>query len=132
MVGAAFRRVVCPQKVCDSMARHSYSLEFKDEACRLVMSKKQTLAQTAKMLNVPATALFYWLKKRGYQMTVPRELPSTSTDPVAAARIKELEAKLRRTEMERDILKKATAYFAAESLNDSPLSTTTENDGKSQ
>jgi transposase len=114
------------------MARHSYSLEFKDEACRLVMIKKQTVTQTAKALNVPATALLYWLKKRGYQMTVPRELPSTSTDPVAAARIKELEAQLRRTEMERDILKKAAAYFAGESLKDSPSSTSTESSGRSQ
>ena len=40
-------------------------------------------------------------------------------------RIRELEAKLRRAEMERDILKKATAYFAVPHLTDSSGSTTT-------
>ena len=43
-----------------------------------------------------------------------------SDDPkVLKARIRDLEAKLRRAEMEREILKKATAYFAGPHLSDS-------------
>jgi len=99
----------------------SYSLEFKDEACRLVMQKKQSLAQTARDLKLNPNTLSYWLKKRGYQVSQPIELPSDTSDPaLLKARVKELESKVKRLEMERDILKKATAYFASQSLPDSP------------
>ena len=128
MVGAASERVVCPQKDRVTMARHSYSLEFKDEACRLVMEKKQSIMQTAKSLKIDKSVLKYWLKKRGYSMTIARELPSATNDPAALkARIRELEGRVMRVEMERDILKKATAYFATQSLHDSPSSTSTGN-----
>ena len=115
------------------MPRHSYSLEFKDEACRLVMEKKQPIAHVAKSLKIHKNVLTHWLKRRGYTMTVPRELPSESGDPAALrARIKELEARVKRVEMERDILKKATAWFATQSLNDSTSSTATAADGRSR
>ena len=115
------------------MARHSYSLEFKDEACRLVMDKKQSIKQTAKSLTIDRSVLSYWLKKRGYKMSIPHELPSETSNPVALkARIKELESKLKRAEMERDILKKATAYFATQNLDDSPSSSSIGNNGRSR
>ena len=133
MVGATAERVVSPRKVVVFMARHSYSLEFKDEACRLVMVKKQSVAHTAGSLKIDRSVLNYWLKKRGYSVTIPHELPSETNDPACLkARIRELESKLRRAEMERDILKKATAYFATQSLSDSPSSTGTGPDGRSQ
>jgi len=98
-----------------------YSLEFKDEACRLVMENKQSVSQTAAALKVSQNALSQWLKKRGYQAARPIELPSDTSDPaLLKARVRELESKVRRLEMERDILKKATAYFASQSLPDSP------------
>src|ERR1035437_506687 len=101
MVGAASERVACPQKDRVTMARHCYSLEFKDEACRLVMDQKQSVAETSRVLKVPKNSLLNWLKKRGYGMTVARELPSETNDPAALkARIRELEARVKRGEME--------------------------------
>jgi transposase len=101
-----------------------YSPEFKEEACRLVMEKKQSVSQTARDLKVSQNALSLWLKKRGYPSTKLVELPSDTNDPsLLKARVRELESKVRRLEMERDILKKATAYFASQSLCDSPGST---------
>jgi len=98
-----------------------YSLEFKEEACRLVMEKKQSVSQTARDLKVSQNALSLWLKKRGYAAAKVIELPSDTNDPsLLKARVRELESKVRRLEMERDILKKATAYFASQSLPDSP------------
>jgi transposase len=133
MVGAALQRVVCPQKVVYSMAKRSYSLEFKDEACRLVMVKRQSVGQTAKDLDIHANSLSYWLKKRGFAMTTPHELPSESSDPATLqARIRELEAKLKRAQTERDILKKATVWFATQSQNDSDSSTPTWTGGRSR
>ena len=126
MVGAASERVVFPQKDRVTMARHCYSIEFKDEACRLVMEKKQSITQTAKSLKMDKSVLKYWLKKRGYSMTIARELPSQTDDPAALkARIRELEGRVKRVEMERDILKKATAYFASQNLHDLPSSAST-------
>ena len=115
------------------MPRHSYSLEFKDQACRLVIDKKQSLTQAAKALKIDKSVLAYWLKKRGYQMSIPHSLPSVSDDPATLqARIRELEAKLRRAETQVDILKKATAYFATHSTDDSSSSSGTAGNGRSQ
>lgn len=123
MVGAGTERVVYPQKVSVPMARHSYSLEFKDEACRLVMVQKQSVTATAKALKIDKSVLKYWLKKRGFTLSVPHQLPSQSNDPaLLQARIRELEAQLRRSQTQCDILKKATAYFATQSLDDSTSS----------
>lgn len=127
------RRVLCPQKVACSMARRSYSMEFKDEACRLVMVKKQGITQTAKELDVHLNSLTYWLKKRGFSMVTAYELSSDSSDPAKLqARIRELEAKVRRVETERDILKKATVWFATQSENGSDSSSATGNSGRSR
>jgi len=115
------------------MARRSYSLEFKDEACRLVMVKKQGITQTAKELDIHLNSLTYWLKKRGFSMTTPQELPSQSNDPATLqARIRELEAKVKKVETERDILKKATVWFATQSPSDSDSSTPTGTSGRSR
>jgi len=132
MVGAAKQRVVYPRKVF-AMSKRSYSVAFKDEACRLVMEQKQPIAQVAKGLGISATVLFYWLKKRGHPMSIPRELPSESNDPAALkARIRELEAQLQRAQTKVDILKKATAYFATESHDDSTSSGGTTGYGRSR
>jgi transposase-like protein len=97
------------------------------------MEQKQSIKQVANDLKIGPSVLKYWLKKRGYKMSIPHELPSESNDPaILKARIKELEAKVKRAETERDILKKATAYFATQSLNDSPSSGGTENNGRSR
>jgi transposase-like protein len=46
-------------------------------------------------------------------------MPESDDPKVLQARIRELEARLGRAEMEREILKKATAYFAGPHLSDS-------------
>jgi transposase-like protein len=97
------------------------------------MVKKQGITQTAKELNVHLSSLTYWLKKRGFTMAIPHELSSESNDPATLqARIRELEAKVRRVETERDILKKATVWFATQSDNDSNSSSAIGNSGRSR
>ncbi len=115
------------------MAKRSYSLAFKEEACRLVIEQKQPIAQAAQSLGIAPTVLFYWLKKRGHTMSIPKQLPSESNDPaMLRARIRELEAKLKREQTEVEILKKATAYFATESHDDSRSSVNTTSNGRSR
>lgn len=92
--------------------RSRYTLEFKQEAVRLVQSG-QSMAAVSRSLGIVEQTLFNWLK-------ASREgrLSGAHSKPVSAEQmeISRLRAELARVKMERDILKKATAYFARESL----------------
>ena len=90
------------------MANQRYSPEFKDEAVRQVVDRGYSVAEVAERLGVSSHSLYKWVK--GIK-------PSKSNQDAAAlldARSENLKlrSKLRRTEEERDILKKAARYFA--------------------
>ena len=96
------------------MARKAYSQQFKEEACRLVMEQGYPPTKAAQELGVPLGTLETWLRKRGHRPAV-QHVPPDSDDPaILKARIRELEKSLSRAEMEKEILKKATAYFASQ------------------
>jgi transposase len=101
------------------MARKIYTLEFQDEACKLVSEQGYTQKKAADELGITDVTLRSWLEKRGLLKPVEIVEPDyqASMDPrLLKSRIKELEKRLRRSETEKDILKKATAYFAVQSL----------------
>ena len=91
-----------------------HTVEFKEQACKLVTEQQQTIAGTARELGVEESTLRYWLVKRGYRVSEHRSeaLPSSDDPGVLRVKIHDLEARLRRAEMEKEILKKATAFFA--------------------
>lgn len=95
-----------------SSARSLYTLAYKLEAVRLVQGG-QSVPTTAKVLGIPAQSLGNWvrLSKKG-------QLQGTGDKPVTSEQMElaRLRAELSRVKMERDILKKATAYFARETL----------------
>ena len=93
--------------------RARYTLEFKHEAVRLVHGG-QSLAAVAKQLQVAEQTLHNWLKAERQGKLAGAE----GGKPVSAEQmeISRLKAELARVKMERDILKKATAYFAKESM----------------
>ena len=100
------------------MARKHHSIEFQDEACKLITEHGYTQWKAAKELGITTVTLRAWLKKRG--LLTPTEVVepdcATSDDPkLLRARILELEKRLRAAETEKEILKKATAYFASQS-----------------
>src|SRR5436190_4499091 len=115
------------------MSYRRYARELKEQACALVIEEKYDPADAGRQLGIPEMTLRGWLAQRGWKgvrsMSMPskdaRSMPASDDPKVLNARIRELEAKLRRAEMERDILKKATAYFASPHLSDSPGSTGT-------
>jgi transposase len=112
------------------MSYRRYARELKDQACALVIEEKYDPADAGRQLGIPEMTLRGWLAKRNWKGSRPmsqdaRSVPESNDPKVLNARIGELEAKLRRAEMERDILKKATAYFAGPHLTDSPGSTST-------
>jgi transposase len=95
--------------------KRRYSLEFKDRACDLVIKQGYTAANASRELGIADQTLGHWLKKRGHQSTVEHRAAEPSQDPVVLnAQLKELLARVRRLEMEKEILKKATAFFASQ------------------
>ena len=90
------------------LARARYTLEFKLEAVRLVKGG-QSVTATAKVLGIPDQTLSNWLKAdREGRLGGPGSKP-VSAEQMEIARLRAENARLR---MERDILGKATAYFA--------------------
>ena len=98
----------------------AYSKQFKEQAMRLVTEREYTPTAAARELGMPTNTLNQWLRKAGWRRpdrtsSEPAPLPQTLPDDPAVlkVRLKELEAENRRLRMEKDILKKATAYFAS-------------------
>ena len=99
-----------------------YTRQFKEQAVKLVIDGQEP-ARTARELGMPHSTLLIWLKKAGWRRPEPQG-PVISEDPaVLKAQIRQLQRQLKRSEMEKDILKKATAYFASQNLPASPSST---------
>jgi transposase len=89
--------------------RARYTLEFKQEAVRLVESG-QSIAAAARSVGVVEQTLFNWVKaKREGRLKATSSSPAVSAEPMEISRLR---AELSRVKMERDILGKATAYFA--------------------
>jgi transposase len=88
--------------------RARYMLEFKQEAVRLVEGG-QSQSSVAKTLGLVEQTLFNWVK-----LSRQGQLKGAENKPVSAEQmeIARLRAELARVKMERDILGKATAYFA--------------------
>ena len=99
-------------KAKSTQARGKYTLEFKLEAVRLVR-KGQSVAVTAKTLGIPAQTLDNWMRLQAKGV-----LQGAGDRPVTAEQMElaRLRAENARLKMEHEILKKAAAYFARESL----------------
>jgi len=95
------------------MKRQRYTPEFRDEATKLVTEHGMSKEAAAKRLSIPSGTLANWLTRLPKQRNaVPGALSSAELE----AENKQLRKELAEARMERDILKKATAYFARESL----------------
>ena|ERR1017187_6043477 len=90
--------------------RAQYTLEFKQEAVRMVESG-QSIAAAARSLGVVEhQTLYNWVKaKREGRLKGPASSKAVSVEQMEISRLR---AELGRVKMERDILGKATAYFA--------------------
>ena len=88
----------------------AYPVEFKESAVKLAIESKQPVAQTAKELGITKTTLYTWVDK----YSKPKE-STVRTDEHLYDELKKLKKDLARVTQERDLLKKAAAYFAKES-----------------
>jgi transposase len=91
--------------------RRSFTPEFKADAVRLVTSGSKTLTEVSKEFDVLDSSLREWVKRA--EADNGRGSGETLTTSERAELV-ELRKRLKRAEMERDILKKATAFFAKE------------------
>ncbi len=92
--------------------RRRYPEDFKRDAVRLVTDEKYTFKAAAQAVGVSEKSLHDWHKKFS-PPPVPCGEEATVTE--LRAENKRLRKSLKRAELEREILKKATAYFAKES-----------------
>lgn len=91
------------------MSSKRYPEEFKIEAVKQVVEYGHTVVDVAARLGMTTHSLYAWIKKFG---------PDSAVHAAAAseqAEIKRLKKELKRVTDERDILKKAAAYFASQS-----------------
>lgn len=95
------------------MAKYrKYSKEFKLQAARLVTEQGYSYEQAAKRLGATGWSIRNWVRK--FRQT--GELPAQSETQPKTDELRQLRKENARLKMENDILKKAAAYFAIESL----------------
>jgi len=96
------------------MKKNVYSAEFKREAIKLVLGEGVPVSKASTELGVSVSALGKWVRE--YRSKCAAFFPGSGNLSVEERQVRELEKKVRRLEVERDILKKATAFFAKEVL----------------
>ena len=100
----------------DVRSRGKYTLQFKQEAVRQVKAGRAA-SVVAKTLGVPKASLTNWVRAEGKgQLGLTAEGKSAPVVTPEQAEIARLRAEVARLKMERDIAKKAAAYFAQDVL----------------
>ena len=92
-----------------------YTKEFREEAVRLIIEDGLSLPDVGRRLSLPPSTLGNWVKahKEGKLTGIGATRKPLTNAETELARVRR---ELATVKMERDILKKATAYFARESL----------------
>lgn len=91
------------------MSGKRYTEEFKRETVKQILEEDYTVSSVSQRLGVSTNSLYTWLKKYGPKAG---EFSRKAKD---LEEINRLKSELKRVTQERDILKKAAAYFASES-----------------
>jgi transposase len=91
--------------------RRSFTPEFKAEAVRVVQQSGKSVAMVARELDLTETALRCWVQQAEVDAGRGRDGVLTTDE---RTELVQLRREVRTLRMERDILKKATAFFAKE------------------
>ena len=95
-------------------ASKRYSQDFQKSSAYLAITSDQAISKTAKELGVDPQTIRSWINKHfpDHLKNKAEELSPSDMQ----AELKQLRKDLARVTLERDILKKATAYFASDQL----------------
>jgi transposase-like protein len=90
-------------------SRRHFTAEYKREAVRLARASGKSVAEVAQELDLTETSLRAWIKQADVDDRQASDGPLTSAERAEIARLRR---ELRKVTQERDVLKKATAFFA--------------------
>ena len=93
--------------------RRNYTRAFKAEAVRRIAAEGRSLAEVARDLGLGESMLRAW--KQALARGGDQAFPGKGNPPAQDEELRRLRAEVKRLTMERDVLKKATAFFARES-----------------
>ena len=95
--------------------RRTFTPEFKLEAAQLVVEQNYSIREAASAMNIGKSTMEKWVRQ------LRNEQNGTATHPTALTpdqqRIRALEKRIKRIELEKEILKKATALLMSDSMN---------------
>ena len=98
------------------MSRKRYPEEFKVEAVKQVTEAGYSVYDVAERLGTTTNSLYSWIRRYGPNASDFKKVSEESDE------IRRLKKELKRVTDERDLLKKAAAYFASHPEGDTPLS----------
>ena len=90
----------------------AYTPEFRESSVKLALESKNTIAGTARDLGIKVSTLHSWISKE----SETKAINIASDDNKFHEELKRLKKEIAQVTMERDILKKAAAYFAKQTL----------------
>ena len=93
--------------------RQQFTKQFKKDAVKLVLEQGYSANQVAKRLGVSQTSVSLWVRE--YNKENEPSVDGSATRSELEAEVKRLRKENQRLQMEREILKKAAAFFANES-----------------
>ena len=99
------------------MQRSKYSKEFRDSTVQLILNNNESVVKVASDLDINSQTLYNWISRYKRVHNIPSNINNSSSkkEPLDEE-LKRLRRENKILKQERDILKKATAYFAKETL----------------
>lgn len=93
---------------------NKYPPEFRREAVELVLTSGRKVREVARSLGITDTTLHNWLRK--HREAAARAADPNALSPSEFAELKKLRKEVAELKMDREILRKAAAYFARETM----------------
>lgn len=99
------------------MRTSKYTKEFKDSTIQLILNNNESVSKIAADLDIHVKTLYNWMSSYKKEHKIPMRVVNTSSSTETLdEENKRLRREVKLLKQERDILKKATAYFAKEVL----------------
>jgi len=99
------------------MRTSKYTKEFKDSTVQLALNTDESVSKIAADLDIHVKTLYNWMSTYKKEHNIPMKgMNPSSPGETTDEEIKRLRKENKLLKQERDILKKATAYFAKEVL----------------